>query len=128
MATPANPTPSAPCTRELTVADLCAVFVIDAGGKVVASNASARRLWSAGERALVTLPFAALFELDESEADSDQLAAAWLTLKAQANERWTQVTALPFGGGSVDAWLRIERAAGGAGSYFASVVPRAAGS
>lgn len=122
---PPDPTATAPCTRELTVAELCAVFVIDAGGKVVASNASARRLWCAGERPFVTLPFAALFELDAGAADPEQLTAMWLTLRVQANEQWTQITVRPLNGGSVEAWLRIERAAGGAGSYFASVVPRA---
>lgn len=109
------------------LADVCAVFVVGAAGDIVANNASARQLWSAGNRRLATLPLVALFTANGAAAEPDALAEEWKRLKAEASERWVQHTAKPFDGSTCEVRLRIERASGGGGSYIVSVQPLSRG-
>lgn len=102
---------------------MCAVFVIDAGGHVVACNASARQLWAAGKRPIVTLPLVVLLGEAQDPIEPDVLLEQWKALKIEALDRWTRRMAMPFSGPAVEVNVRLERATGGAGSYIALIRP-----
>jgi PAS domain-containing protein len=116
----ARPAASLPAPQE---SELCGVFVVDAVGNIVASNASARELWSADRRVLVGLPVALLFRGNEISTDPEFLTDEWARLKAEALDQWSMRPARRIGGPPFDARVRIERASGGAGSYIATVLP-----
>jgi PAS domain-containing protein len=123
MTVPVQSTPQ-PVSSALD-SDLCGVFVVDADGKVVASNASARALWSTATRPLISLPLAALFSSTSvsPEPGEGEVAEQWRQLKSDAMDRWTlrqarRLDDAPTG----EVRLRLERASGGAGSYIATVL------
>lgn len=103
--------------------DTCGVLVVDAIGSVVASNSSARQLWSSAARPLVAARFAALFADAEDVADPESIARQWLLLKSEALDRWTSRIIRPLDGSPCEVRLRLERSSGGAGSYIATVQP-----
>lgn len=104
-------------------ADVCAVFVIDATGNVVATNATAREVWCARSRPLVALAFAQLFETEATPVESDVHTMQWQALKSEAYECWTRRVARPLDGPARHVRVRIERAFGGGGSYIGTVQP-----
>ena len=108
-------------------AEFCAVLVLDASGKVVAANSSARRLWTAVDKSLVGLPFAWLFRLDGDSAELEFCDSRWKAMKTSALDCWTQLAAQPLDGLPCDVRVRLERALGGAGSYIATIQPHRPG-
>jgi PAS domain-containing protein len=121
MATVAQST--SPLASAPVDSDVCGVFVVDADGRVVASNASARQLWSTDARPLVALPLAALFSADLGAPEPEEVAQQWRQLKSDAMDRWTLRSAQRLNGPVCEVRLRVERASGGAGSYIATVLP-----
>lgn len=113
---PISPSVSTPLDGEF-----CGVFVIGADGKVVASNASARQLWSAENRPLVGISFAALFDPAEPAVESQDASAEWQAFKRDAWEQWMPRGARRHDGPTCEVRVRLERAYGGAGSYIATV-------
>lgn len=105
-------------------ADLCAVLVLDASGKVVAVNDSARALWGAGKLELVGIAFARLRTDTPSVAKQEDSEAAWKAFLADAGGRWTSMSIRSRDGSARDVRVRLERALGGAGTYIATVQPR----
>ncbi len=103
--------------------DTCAVFVLEAGGLVVASNTSAREFWSDVARPLVSAPFMTLFVSNEDLSDSENLSRQWLQLKSEGLDRWTRRVARRLDGATCPVRLRLERSSGGAGSYIVTVRP-----
>lgn len=120
MPPPAAETICRPATAE---ADADAVFVIDAAGRVVAANASARRFWPA-DRALVGTPFPQLFVFEGASSANQSSAVQWPALRGDLLDRWASLAAVPLDGASRLVSARVERAVGGAGSYIAIVRPR----
>lgn len=108
--------PNAPAETEV-----CAVFVIDAGGSVVATNASGRRLWSVSGRSMVGVPFVALLGFNGLAAEPGLAAEEWRNLKAEALDRWTRRVARPADAPTRELNLHLERSIGGAGSYILNV-------
>ncbi|ACB75446.1 PAS domain-containing protein [Opitutus terrae] len=115
------PLSSPPRLGAIAEADLCAAVVLDATGKIVAVNQSARQLWSASDRSLIGRPFAQLFVLDAAPEAADAAVARWRILSAETLDRTTVLTALPLTGAKREVRVRLERAVGGAGSYLATV-------
>lgn len=101
--------------------DICAAFVIDADGNVLASNSTARELWRVEKRSLVATPFVQLF-VPASDA-AGETVGAWAVLKTDAGQRWKSCIARSLDGAEVHVRVRIERAFGGGGSYIAVVQP-----
>lgn len=102
---------------------LCAALVIDASGKVVAANQSARDLLGIPAKSLIGLSVPGLFTPGGVRSESDGAADEWKSLCAAALDRWTRVRAHPPGNPPVDVRVRLERAFGGAGTYMAVLLP-----
>lgn len=121
-----DPTPSLPTseTGPVDEAELCAAFVLDASGRIVAVNRSGRQLLGASDRPLVGLPFAGFFRLRASPTESESPEAQWESLRTATLDHWSALTAQPMNGPPHPAQVRIERAFGGAGTYIATVLPR----
>jgi hypothetical protein len=92
------------------------VLVLDATGRVVASNLSARKMWAAETRLLVGLSLARLFGEPGETSNGDEVF--FKAFRASALDRWAGVTIRPLTGDSFAMRARLERAAGGAGSYI----------
>lgn len=103
--------------------DVCAAFVIDADGNVLASNATARELWRAEKRSLVATPFVQLFVSEAAPNATGETVVAWTALKAEAGQRWKSCLARLHDGAEIAVRVRVERAFGGGGSYIAVVQP-----
>lgn len=103
--------------------DVCAAFVIDADGNVLASNSTARELWRAEKRSLVATPFVQLFVSDPASAAAVETIGTWATLKTEAGQRWKSCLARLHDGAEMTVRVRIERAFGGGGSYIAVAQP-----
>jgi hypothetical protein len=113
-----------PSTQSMTTdADTCAVFVLEAGGLVVASNTSARMFWSEVARPLVSMPFVTLLAHNDDSCDPETISRQWLQLRSESLDRWTGRVARRLDGATCDVRLRLERSSGGAGTYIATVQP-----
>lgn len=104
--------------------DFCAVLVIDAAGRIVAANLSARQLWAAGERALAGRCVAELFGLKPVPSEAEPGAGEWKVFKALALDRWAMLAAHAIPAAPRETRVRLERAFGGAGSFIATILPR----
>lgn len=122
MPTPSDP-PFSTLANARTDSFFCAALVLDAGGKVVAANESARQLWSAPDRSLIGRPFLRLLALEPLPADEAACAAEWPRVRADLLDRCTHQMTQPLHGAGRPVRVRIERATGGAGSYLATVAP-----
>lgn len=100
------------------------MLVLDATGKVVATNESARQLWAAPDRTLVGTPVGSMLLTEPAASDALSIDLPWKTLCAVALNQWTSLVAKPQTGSLRSVRVRLERAVGGAGSYIAIVVPR----
>lgn len=96
---------------------------MDADGVVVASNSSARQLWSTTGSSLVALPFVRLFSLAASASDRPGAPEQWREMKRGGLDRSVVRQISPLDGPPCEVRLRIERSSGGAGSYIATVRP-----
>lgn len=103
--------------------DVCAAFVIDADGNVLASNSTARELWRAEKQSLVATPFVQLFVPDPASPASGETVGTWAALKTEAGQRWKSCLARLHDGAEIAVRVRIERAFGGGGSYIAVAQP-----
>ncbi len=106
-------------------AEYCAVFVLDAAGRVTGANTSARLLWQTGERELIGEAFASLFAFEVVSNDPEFLEAQWDVVLASALDRFTPLTAQPREGAPRDVRVRIEKCLGATPGYFATVQPPA---
>lgn len=97
------------------------VLVIDASGKVVASNPGAQALCSDG-KSLVGQPLAAFFGGAERSGDADFLEEQWRTLRRDALDNWALRRLACPSAANREVHVRVERALGGAGSYLATIV------
>jgi PAS domain-containing protein len=120
----AIPHPHATDTDAVDAAALCAVLVLDASGKIVAANRSARHLWAAMDKSLVGFSFAELLAFAAVGGDPDTPGAQWKALSTAALNRSTPLIAKPLDGSSREVYVQLERALGGAGSYIATIQPR----
>ncbi|MDO8544765.1 MAG: PAS domain-containing protein [Opitutaceae bacterium] len=114
----------ADATGAIDEADLCPVLVVDASGRVVAANRSARQLWAAPDKFFVGLPFAALFAPGSNSSNSELLERQWKDLSAVVMDNWAPLAAQVVGGPPREVRVRLERAFGGAGSYIAAIQPQ----
>lgn len=120
VVTPAPDSSSASVSSPKDAA-LCAVLILDAMGKVVASNRSARELWGTGSASLVGLTFAQLFAIETVSGNALVAEAQWKSQTAASLDRWTTATVQPKHGPAREVLLRLERSFGGAGSYIGMV-------
>ncbi len=116
------PHPSGPDEAAAVGSALCAVLVLDASGKIVAVNGSARQLWAVAGKSLVGLPLAGFFESEApvvatAEADEER----WQELRTRTLDRWVSLATRATDGSVQDVHVRLERALGGAGSYIATI-------
>jgi hypothetical protein len=117
--------PHSPVTdTDADAAARCAVLVLDASGKVVAANRSARHLWAAMDKSLVGFSFAELLAVAGVVGDPDTPGAQWKALSTAALNRSTPLIAQPLDGSAREVYVQLERALGGAGSYIATIQPR----
>jgi hypothetical protein len=74
-----NDTAMSTLSTSITPSDAppCAVLVLDSMGVVVAANGTARELWRAAERTLVSEPFSHLVSADNTPFDADHADTAW---------------------------------------------------
>jgi hypothetical protein len=101
--------------------DICAVLVLDAGGKIVAANESASQLWGRGTKMLVGSDFAALFSFVVAFCGSDEFEGDWKDLRNAALDRWAMLMARPTGDAPCEVRVRLEHSVGGAGTYIATI-------
>lgn len=106
-------------------ADVSPVFVIDAAGRVVATNRSACVFWATGNQSMVGLNFVQLFEPDPGN-DVAGFETRWTALRAAAFESWTPLVARTLRTDRAVTRVRLERSIGGAGTYIAIVLPQPA--
>ena len=100
------------------------MLLLDAAGRVVASNASARDFWPA--RPLVGEAFASLFAFEILSTDPDFLEAQWEVLLASTLNRTTPLTLQPDTGGRPrERCVRLEPVNGGPAGYLATLQPPA---
>ncbi len=104
-------------------ADVCGMFVVDAGGKIVAANQSAHQFWENTRRSFVGALLPRLFAADPAQSDEENFEAEWKAFKATALDRWTTRVTEPATGASRHVRFRLERAFGGAGTFIATVRP-----
>lgn len=123
MAKTTNPPDRHDPAATQAASEICGAFVVDASGNVIASNASARQLWSEDHRSLLGRPLAELFSAGKIDAEPEAALVQWQQLKTETLDRWTTRPARRLDGGCLDVRLRLERASGGAGSYIATVLP-----
>ena len=99
------------------------MLVLDAGGRITAAGASARKLWQTGENELVGEAFASLFAFEIVSNDPEFLEAQWDVLLASAQERETRLMAQPREGAPREVVVRLEKLVAAATGYIATVVP-----
>ncbi len=107
-------------------ADLCAVLILDAAGKVTAANASARTLWQTADNELIGDAFAALFVSEITSSDPEFLEVQWEVLLDSTLNKTTPLQALPREGAPRDVRVRLEKILGQASGYIATIQPPAA--
>jgi hypothetical protein len=100
--------------------DPCGVFVIDATGLVIAANSSAREYVEFRRKTLASLSFVDLLHGASSGTDGGPGASDWKSFVASALDRWTTLR-MRTPDGERELRLRLERSAGGAGSYIATL-------
>lgn len=101
----------------------CGVLVLDSTGMVVAANGTARELWGATERTLVSESFTQLVSADATAPDPECAHAAWTALKAATVDRSAELIARRRNGSSFGIRVRLERSLGGAGTFIATISP-----
>jgi hypothetical protein len=95
------------------------VFVIDATGVVIAANSSAREFVGFTRKSPASLSFAGLFASGPFAANQPG-ADDWKTFVAATLDRWTSFC-VRMPEGEREVRVRLERSAGGAGSYIATM-------
>jgi PAS domain-containing protein len=98
----------------------CAVLVLDAMGMVVAANETARELWGAPEKTLVSQSLTQLIFAGTASPDLET-STAWKTLKATIVDRGAPLLARRRDGSSFGVRVQLERSLGGAGTYIATI-------
>lgn len=102
-------------------ADFCAVLMLDGDGRILSANATAARLWQAGNE-LPGEPFASLFAFEVVSNDPEFIQAQWEGLLVGLG-RDAVLTAQPREGALRDVRVRLEKMDGGAPVYVATVRP-----
>lgn len=103
----------------------CAVLVLDATGRILSANESARALWQTVEGELIGDHFATLLQFDLVSDAPDWLASQWEVLLANTLDKTAALTALPREGAPRDVVVRLERLLGTAAQYVATIQPPA---
>lgn len=118
--------PSAPSFSAASAApsdaSACAVLVLDAMGTVVAANGTARALWDATEKGLISQSFTQLVAADAASAESNAISD-WKSLKTATVDRSAPFSARRRDGSSFTVRVRLERSLGGAGTFIATIAP-----
>jgi PAS domain-containing protein len=100
------------------------VLVLDADGRVVAANSSARELWRAGPKPLVGIPLVGLLGSDAVGSEPGFAIIQWELLRKAALDRLMDVSVQPVDGRARRRMrLRLERSQGGAGTFIALLLP-----
>jgi PAS domain S-box-containing protein len=101
-----------------------AVLVLDASGKILLADSSARSLWRAGETDLNNAHFCTLFAFDVTSNDAHWLESQWDVLLAATAAGPLKLTAQSKGGTALEVSVRLEKASIAAASgYIAFVQP-----
>ena len=102
-----------------------AVLVIDASGKVVAANTTARTLWQDKAKPLVNAALPELVAYAADPASTPPPAGRWEQFRLAALDQALPVELRPVDGSSSRPMtIRLERSYGGGGTYIAALVPR----
>ena len=112
------------------------MLVLDAAGKIIAANATARTLWQTGESELIGEPFSGLFAFEIVSNDPEFLDAQWegllvtalgkdATLSAQPvrQAQGPEPVERPREGAPRDVRVRLEKILGPAPGYIATAQP-----
>ncbi|HWA10319.1 MAG TPA: PAS domain-containing protein [Opitutaceae bacterium] len=97
------------------------MLFLDASGRIVAANSSARALWQAADAELVGEHFAGLFAFEVVSNEPDWLEAQWDVLLAAALEQPIPLKAQPREGAPCEVRVRLEKSLSTAPGYFAVV-------
>jgi len=98
-----------------------AVLQLDAAGRVITTNATARALWQTGETELIGELFASLFSFEIVSTDPDFLEAQWEALLISALDQSTALSAQPREGAPRDVRVRLEKILGTTPGYLAVI-------
>jgi hypothetical protein len=99
------------------------MFVIDAGGTIVAANLSAYELFRNSSRSFVGAFFPGLFATTIDDHVGEETDSQWKEFKAEMLDRWTFCRTRQTCPSPYDVRVRLERGVGGAGSFIATVRP-----
>jgi PAS domain S-box-containing protein len=102
-------------------ADLAAVFLLDAAGRVTAVSDAARALWQVEAGGLLGEGFPDLFVCEVVSRDADWREAQWQAVLDTTLDRTTTMTARPRRDVPGDVRVRLEKFPGG--GYLATVQP-----
>jgi PAS domain S-box-containing protein len=114
------PTP-APSPARAASADVTAVFLLDASGRITTASRAARTLWQAAEHELTGEPFSSLFVFDVTSSEPDWLEAQWDVILGATLDRVTPLTAQPREGAPRPVRVQLEKISDA--SYLATVQP-----
>ncbi|HVS53733.1 MAG TPA: PAS domain-containing protein [Opitutaceae bacterium] len=115
----ASTTASAPARDS----DALAVLVVDAAGRIVSANTSARALWQTGDGELIGEAFASLFAFEITSNDPEFLEAQWDVLRTSALDRSAALAAQPREGAPREVRVRLEKILGAPNGYIATIQP-----
>ncbi|MSU65829.1 MAG: response regulator [Opitutus sp.] len=102
-------------------AGVCAVLLLDATGQIVATNASATRLWRTGVDSLVGEPFATLFAFEVVSSEPEFIQAQWDGLLVTALDRPAALSIQPREGEPREMQVCLEKSTGPGAGYIATV-------
>lgn len=115
---PSAPAPNFPPG---SLADCCAVVLLDAKGKITAANTSATVLWQTTEEGLIGTCLPSLFAFEVTSTDPDFIEAQWESLVASALDQSTLLNAPTRDGTPRAVNLRLEKALGQLSAYLAVI-------
>ena len=104
-------------------ANFCAVVVLDPTGRIISTNASARRLWQTGENELAGEAFASLFTFEVVSNDPEFLEVQWEVVLASTLDRATVLNVQPREAAPREMLVRLEKVPGATLGYVATVQP-----
>ena len=123
-----QPTPSRPPfafatqpASALAGTEVCAVLVLDATGRVIAANPSARWLWQAADHEPVDAHFAGLFQFDEGTDEPGWIITQWKVLLAETLDQYAPLMAKPHTGAPRPVVVRLEANLGAPSGYIATI-------
>ncbi len=104
-----EPSSSSTAAARAAPADLAAIFLLDAAGRVTHASRAARQLWQAADHELDGEPFCSLFAFEVVSDEPDWLDAQWDVVLQATLDRVTALTAQPREGAPRQVRVHLEK-------------------